>query len=36
VLHLQALPSKSEEPPPVVQTGASASVGAAAVPAPAL
>ncbi|MGO7586857.1 ABC transporter ATP-binding protein/permease [Rhizobium ruizarguesonis] len=36
VLHLQALPSKSEEQPPVVQTGASASVGAAAVPAPAL
>ncbi|ANL42637.1 MULTISPECIES: ABC transporter ATP-binding protein/permease [Rhizobium] len=37
VLHLQALPSKSEEPPPqVVETGASASVGAAAVPAPAL
>ncbi|MBB2831989.1 UNVERIFIED_ORG: putative ATP-binding cassette transporter [Rhizobium esperanzae] len=37
VLHLQALPSKSEEPQPqVVQTGASASVGAAAVPAPAL
>ncbi|NEH78681.1 ABC transporter ATP-binding protein/permease [Rhizobium ruizarguesonis] len=36
VLHLQALPSKSEEPPPVVQTGASASAGAAAVPAPAL
>ncbi|UFW77875.1 MULTISPECIES: ABC transporter ATP-binding protein/permease [Rhizobium] len=35
VLHLQALPSASEEPP-VVQTGASASVGAAAVPAPAL
>ncbi|MBB4238276.1 ABC transporter ATP-binding protein/permease [Rhizobium esperanzae] len=35
VLHLQALPSKSEEPP-VAQTGASASVGAAAVPAPAL
>lgn len=35
VLHLQALPSKSEEPP-VAQTGASASAGAAAVPAPAL
>ncbi|MBY5456220.1 ABC transporter ATP-binding protein/permease [Rhizobium leguminosarum] len=35
VLHLQALPSISEEPP-VVQTGASASAGAAAVPAPAL
>ncbi|NEJ21912.1 ABC transporter ATP-binding protein/permease [Rhizobium leguminosarum] len=35
VLHLQALPSTSEEPP-VVQTGASASAGAAAVPAPAL
>lgn len=35
VLHLQALPSISEEPP-VAQTGASASVGAAAVPAPAL
>ncbi|MBY5441099.1 ABC transporter ATP-binding protein/permease [Rhizobium leguminosarum] len=37
VLHLQALPSTSEEEePPVVQTGASASAGAAAVPAPAL
>ncbi|WP_183840223.1 ABC transporter ATP-binding protein/permease [Rhizobium etli] len=37
VLHLQALPSKSEEPQPqVAQTGASASAGAAAVPAPAL
>ncbi|UWM75198.1 ABC transporter ATP-binding protein/permease [Rhizobium sp. WSM4643] len=36
VLHLQALPSKSEESPPVVQAGASASAGAAAVPAPAL
>ncbi len=35
VLHLQALPSKSEEPP-VALNGASASVGAAAVPAPAL
>lgn len=35
VLHLQALPSISEEPP-VAQTGASASAGAAAVPAPAL
>jgi putative ATP-binding cassette transporter len=35
VLHLQALPSASEESP-VVQTGASASAGAAAVPAPAL
>ncbi|WP_183905936.1 MULTISPECIES: ABC transporter ATP-binding protein/permease [Rhizobium] len=35
VLHLQALPSRSEEPP-VAQTGASASAGAAAVPAPAL
>ncbi|MEI1252624.1 ABC transporter ATP-binding protein/permease [Rhizobium aouanii] len=35
VLHLQALPSVSEEPP-AVQTGASASAGAAAVPAPAL
>ncbi|PDT36818.1 glycosyl transferase family 1 [Rhizobium sp. M10] len=37
VLHLQALPSKSEEAQPqVAQTGASASAGAAAVPAPAL
>ncbi|WP_170277769.1 ABC transporter ATP-binding protein/permease [Rhizobium laguerreae] len=36
VLHLQALPSKSEESPPVVQAGASASAGTAAVPAPAL
>lgn len=35
VLHLQALPSASEEPP-AVQTGPSASAGAAAVPAPAL
>ncbi len=35
VLHLQALPPASEEPP-AVQTGASASAGAAAVPAPAL
>ncbi len=35
VLHLQALPSTSEEPP-VVQTGACASAGAAAVPAPVL
>ncbi|AIC29414.1 ABC transporter ATP-binding/permease protein [Rhizobium etli bv. mimosae str. IE4771] len=34
VLHLQALPSKSEEPQPqVAQTGARASAGAAAVPA---
>ncbi|PDV85975.1 glycosyl transferase family 1 [Rhizobium sp. H4] len=37
VLHLQALPSKSEEPQPqVAQTGASASAGAAVVPASAL
>ena len=35
VLHLQALPAKPEEPH-IVQTGASASAGAAAVPAPAL
>ncbi|OWV71407.1 glycosyl transferase family 1 [Rhizobium sp. R634] len=35
VLHLQALPAKSEAPP-VVQTGASAGAGTAAVPAPAL
>ncbi|RUM24806.1 ABC transporter ATP-binding protein/permease [Rhizobium vallis] len=36
VLHLEALPSMPQEQPAVVQTGASASAGAAAVPAPAL